>query len=79
MVLFFAPNRKALDAKLPRLLAKIAPTAILWLAYPKLTSPLAVDLSRDMLRELAPSFGLDTVAQIAMDDDWSALRFRRVS
>ena len=78
VVLLFARNQKILDAKLPKLLARIAPGAILWIAYPKLTSPLADDLSRDVLREQAPGFGLDTVAQIAMDDDWSALRFKRV-
>jgi len=78
VVLLFAPNRKTLDAKLPKLLAKTALAAILWIAYPKLTSPLAGDLSRDTLRELGPDFGLDTVSQIAVDDDWSALRFKRV-
>ena len=53
-------------------------TAILWVAYPKLSSKLASDLSRDAIREAAPSFGLDTVSQIAIDADWSALRLKRV-
>ena len=78
VVLFFASNQKSLDAKLPKLLKQIAPTAILWIGYPKLTSPLADDLSRDALREQAPDFGLDTISQIAVDEDWSALRFKRL-
>jgi hypothetical protein len=53
-------------------------TAILWVAYPKLTSKLAADLSRDVIHKLAPKHGLDTVSQIAIDDDWSALRLKRL-
>lgn len=78
VVLLFAPNRSTLDAKLPSILATASPSAILWIAYPKLTSHLAQDLSRDVIRNLAPGFELDTVSQIAIDDDWSALRLKRV-
>ena len=51
----------------------------LWVAYPKLTSKLAGNINRDVLRAAAPRFGLDTVSQIAIDDDWSALRLKRVA
>ncbi len=78
VVLLFAADRTALDARLPGLLKKMTKTAILWLAYPKLTSKLAADLNRDVIRELAPRHGLDTVSQIAIDEDWSALRLKRV-
>lgn len=79
VVLCFALDRAGLDAKLPGVLKKMAPTAILWVAYPKLKSKLAGDLSRDIIHALAPAHGLDTVSQIAIDDDWSALRLKRVS
>ena len=78
VILLFVPNRAKLDAQLPALLQKALPTAILWMAYPKLTSSLAGDLSRDVIHKLAPKYGLDTVSQIAIDDDWSALRLKRV-
>jgi hypothetical protein len=78
VVVFCAANKAALEGKLPGLLAKLAPAAILWVAYPKLTSALAGDLNRDVIREWAPSVGLDTVSQIAIDEDWSALRLKRV-
>ena len=78
VVLLFAPDRARLDAALPGLLEKMAQTAILWVAYPKLSSSLAADLSRDVIHALAPSYGIDTVSQIAIDEDWSALRFKRV-
>lgn len=78
VVLLVAADRAALTAGLPALLAAARGDAIVWVAYPKLTSPLATDLSRDVIRGLAPGFGLDTVSQIAIDDDWSALRLKRV-
>ena len=79
VVLLFTPDRKSFDAQLPALLRKMPKAAILWVAYPKLTSALAADLSRDVIHKLAPKHGLDTVSQIAIDDDWSALRLKRVS
>ncbi len=78
VVVLFTPERKTFDARLPALLKKMPRTAILWVAYPKLTSALAADLSRDLIHQLAPRHGLDTVSQIAIDDDWSALRLKRI-
>ena len=78
VLLFVAPDRARLEAGLPKVLAAARPTAILWVAYPKLSSSLASDLSRDAIRALAPRHGLDTVSQIAIDEDWSAMRLKRV-
>jgi hypothetical protein len=52
--------------------------AIFWLAYPKLTSSIAGDLSRNVIASLAPTYWRETVAQIAIDSDWSALRFKPI-
>ena len=79
VVLLFTPDRAALDKGLPKLLKAMSPSAILWIAYPKLSSKIAGDLSRDAIAVLAPEHGLDTVSQIAIDDDWSALRLKRVT
>jgi len=78
VVLLFTPDRTRVDALLATLLKKAQKTVIIWVAYPKLTSSLAGDLSRDVIHALAPAYGLDTVSQIAIDDDWSALRLKRV-
>ena len=79
VVLLFAANRKVLAATLPKMLKETKFDAILWLAYPKLTSKLAADLSRDIIHKLALEYGVDTVGQIAIDTDWSALRLKRVA
>ena len=78
VVLLFASDRAGLEGKLPGLLKAALPSAILWVAYPKLSSKLAADLSRDVIHALAPRHGLDTVSQIAIDADWSALRLKRI-
>ena len=78
VVLAFTPDRAALDAQLAELKAVCKPSAIIWAAYPKLTSPLAVDLQRETVRTVAWAHGLDTVSQIAVDTDWSAMRLKRV-
>jgi len=77
VVLLVAPHLAALEAALPTMLAEASKTAILWVAYPKLGSSLALDLSRDIIRALVPRYYLDTVSQIAIDADWSALRLKR--
>jgi hypothetical protein len=49
-----------------------------WVCYPKGTSKkFKTDLNRNKLAELIGCFNLEPVTQIAIDDDWSAMRFRR--
>ncbi len=78
VVVQFVKNRADYDAKIPPLLKAIRADAIFWIAYPKLTSKLAGDLSRDVIHRDSPALGLDCVSQIAIDDDWSAMRMKRV-
>src|SRR6516225_7137977 len=72
VVLLFVRSQAEMKKKLAAMLWKDG--AIFWLAYPKLTSPLAGDLNRDLIREWTEAHGLQTVSQIAIDDVWSALR-----
>lgn len=53
--------------------------ATVWFAYPKGTSKkLKCDFNRDTGWEALKAAGFDTVRAIAIDEDWTALRFRRV-
>jgi hypothetical protein len=78
VILLFAADRGHLDSTLPNTLEKAPKDAIIWIAYPKLTSKLAGDLSRNLIHALAAESGLDTVSQIAIDADWSAMRVKRM-
>lgn len=54
---------------------------LFWAAYPKKSSKrYASDVSRDNAEAWAPlaQRGFEPVRQVAVDDDWSALRFKRV-
>ena len=76
----FVTTRTALEAEAPRLKALLEPGGKLWVAYPKGTSKhLSADINRDDIRRYAPTVGLQTVAQIAVDDDWSAIRCKVVA
>ena len=46
-----------------------------WVAYPK-GKQLGTDLDRDSLAALLAARGVRPVRQIALDDTWTALRFR---
>ncbi len=46
-----------------------------WIAYPK-AGQLGTDLNRDSLGRRVMGHGIRAVRQIAIDDVWSALRFR---
>jgi hypothetical protein len=59
--------------KLPK---HAAPNALVWISYPKKTSKVAGDLSRDLIREAMSGLGWRAVSIVAIDEIWSALRFR---
>jgi hypothetical protein len=52
--------------------------AVLWIAYPKGTSKkYRCEFNRDSGWTLLAAAGFEGVRMIAIDDDWSAIRFRR--
>lgn len=48
----------------------------LWLSYPKKSGRIVSDITRDVGWEPVHALGLLGVMQVALDEDWSALRFR---
>lgn len=75
----FVTTRAALEAEASRLKALLNPDGKLWFTYPKGTSTrLTADINRDDIRRYALTVGLQTVAQVAVDDDWSAIRCKVV-
>jgi hypothetical protein len=58
------------------LLTHYRPGLHLWFAYPKLSGALASDLNRDRGWAHLGERDYHPVTQVALDSDWSALRFR---
>jgi hypothetical protein len=76
--LAFAYMKAELDALSAALVSKAEGDAILWFAYPKRTSKrYKADFDRDHGWEVLRAAGFEPVRQVAIDADWSALRFRR--
>jgi hypothetical protein len=77
--LAFAQQQSELDRLSKLLAAHLAGDAVLWFAYPKGTSKrLTCEFNRDTGWQVIRDAGFDTVRQVAIDEDWSALRFRRL-
>ena len=77
--LVFATVQTEVDRLAKLLSAKAEGDALLWFAYPKGTSKMyKCDFNRDTGWSVLKSAGFDTVRAVAIDEDWSALRFRRV-
>jgi hypothetical protein len=62
---------------LARVLPHYADGRALWFAYPKKTGAIRTDITRDRGWEPMAAHDLLAVTQVAVDDTWSALRFRR--
>ena len=77
--LAFATAQAEVDRLAKLLSAKAEGDALLWFAYPKGTSKkYKCDFNRDTGWSVLKRAGFDTVRAVAIDEDWSALRFRRV-
>lgn len=48
---------------------------MLWVSWPKGSSKIETDLSRDYIREYVLAIGLVDVKVCAVDEDWSGLKF----
>ena len=79
MAQLFVAQKAELDAAWPTVQAAVKPGGVVWLAYPKLSSKVKSDMTRDRGWETVRAAGWEPVTQIAIDDIWSALRFRPVS
>jgi hypothetical protein len=75
-VQFFATRYNDIRRSVPGLLRRAASGAVVWIAYPKKTSGVISDLSRDAVCEAMRGTGWRSVAIIAIDGVWSAVRFR---
>ncbi|WP_219118349.1 DUF3052 family protein [Janthinobacterium sp. UMAB-56] len=77
-ILLFARSRAELEQHLPAAQARLAPGGALWVAYRKGSVKAGSDIHRDDIRDLAQTMRLDSVAMIAIDSAWSALRLKQV-
>lgn len=74
-VLVFVKTLADVDAKAKPAIAAAKEDGLAWIAYPK-AGKLGTDLNRDILWKHLLKEGIQGVRQVALDDTWSAMRFR---
>jgi hypothetical protein len=75
----FATQQTEVDQIIHQVAPKLEGDAVLWLCYPKGTSKkYKCDFNRDTGWDAAGQYDLEPVRAVAIDEDWSALRFRKV-
>ncbi len=78
-IMAFAITQAAVDAASRRIVRCADGDAIVWMVYPKGTSRrYRCEFNRDTGWAVLGEAGFEAVRQVAIDEDWSALRFRRV-
>jgi hypothetical protein len=60
----------------PRVFQRVKPDGFLWVCYPKGGTRAGTDLNRDVLWKAMEKNALVGVTLVAIDDTWSAMRFR---
>jgi len=76
VTIIFVHSPEDVAASLDTLLARFRPGDRLWFAYPKKSGRIPGTISRDKGWEALAARDFLPVTQIAIDADWSALRFR---
>ncbi len=74
----FVKDMAELSKWLPQLKDAVAPGGLLWITYPKGTSVVKTDVSRDIIAAYAKTVGWQAVAMVSVDDTWSAMRVKRL-
>jgi hypothetical protein len=73
VALVFADDAAGLRRILTRQRAHLLKPTVFWVAYPKANR---TDVNRDSLWPILSEYGMRPISQVALDDTWSALRFR---
>jgi hypothetical protein len=77
LVHLFVKDSSQLEKMFPRSLGALNKEGVLWVSYPKKSSKILTDLTRDQGWEVTSKLGQRPVSMISVDDTWSAVRFRK--
>ncbi|RAJ00295.1 bacteriocin resistance YdeI/OmpD-like protein [Chitinophaga skermanii] len=75
-IMLFVTTSAELQKELPKVLPRLVPNAKCWIAFPKKTAGIPTDLSREESWQIVLQMEFATVASIAINAEWTALRIR---
>ncbi|WP_159478202.1 hypothetical protein [Dyadobacter sp. 3J3] len=78
-ILAFVTKQTEIDDLIPNIAPLLQGDAVVWMCYPKGTSKkYKCDFNRDTGWQIMGNYDLEPVRMVAIDEDWSALRFKKV-
>jgi hypothetical protein len=78
-ILVFVTKLSEIDKLVPQFAPKLKGDAVVYMCYPKGSSKkYSCDFNRDTGWQIMGKYDLEGVRMVAIDEDWSALRFRKV-
>ena len=72
----FVKNQAEIDKLAPRAARALKPESILWISFPKGSSKIQTDLTRDQGWDVLKNLGLKWLVLVSVDDTWSAFGLR---
>jgi hypothetical protein len=72
----FVRSKAEVDASAGSAVKALKPGGMLWFTFPKKTSKIKTDISRDTGWDVLRGLGMEGVSLISVDDTWSAMRYR---
>jgi hypothetical protein len=75
-VQLFVKTRAELEQEIARIRAALRPAATLWITFPKGSSKIQTDLTRDKGWDALQALDLKWLTLISVDDTWSAFSLR---
>jgi hypothetical protein len=76
--LLFVNTLAEVDRFAPKAIKAAKPGGMLWIAYAKGASKVKTDVNRDKLWVAVQPVGWQPIRQIALDEVWSAMRFKPI-
>ncbi|WP_299817865.1 YdeI/OmpD-associated family protein [uncultured Pontibacter sp.] len=78
-VQLFVRNVEELNRFVPQVVPLLKPNVLFWIAYPKKSSGIKTDLSRDDGWKAVTVLGYESTRLVSLDTTWSSARYRRAS
>ena len=72
----FVKTRAELESQLPKAVRALKPESILWISFPKGSSKIQTDLTRDTGWEILKTIDLKWINLVSVNDIWSAFALR---
>jgi len=73
----FVESREQFAERFPQAAESLKDAGLLWISYPKSKGKVKYDINRDSLWGLLLDVGFHPVAQVSLNDDWSAVRIKK--